>query len=260
MPWLMQARDSSTGNLVTWLSETGPDFDASDYPGPGNAQHVAVSMVFGEGGGGGGALPELGTETLLGRDQGDVGEITLGDGLEFTGDDEIQVADGGVALAKLENAAQYRVVGRVDSGSGSPTYLTPAQLISVLNQATSTSILLLGGNYTAVGDPTGGTVGMHCQLAPSTRVRNESVTDGNTLGLTAPGANVGVHLEVVFQVVVTTTDQEERLYFKTLRATAFRGASSEELTDVEITPIDDPYFDSTEHSVEVAVKIGRAHV
>src|SRR5690606_10588653 len=153
MPWLMQARDSSSGELVTWLVEDGPDFDASDYPGPGNAQHVAVSMVFGEGGGGGGALPGLGTETLLGRDQGDVGEITLGDGLEFTGDNEIQVADGGVALTKLENAEQYRVLGRADSGAGSPTYLTPAQLGSVVARAGNIS--MADGNIMVSGDWSG---------------------------------------------------------------------------------------------------------
>jgi len=251
MPWLMQARDSSSGELVTWLVEDGPDFDASDYPGPGNAQHVAVSMVFGEGGGGGGALPGLGTETLLGRDQGDVGEITLGDGLEFTGDNEIQVADGGVALTKLENAEQYRVLGRVDSGAGSPTYLTPAQLGSVVARAGNIS--MADGNIMVSGDWTGsmGSPGMSTSLSAQRRIRDTSVPDSESVALTCSMFSGGAGFEeYAVELIVVNSARTQLEYHKSVRCTLLRGADGTRGSLV-VKPIDDDYFDASGHELEI---------
>lgn len=50
--YLMQAASSDTGAIVTWVSET-PDWEASAFPGPGDAEDVAIAAVSGSGGGGG---------------------------------------------------------------------------------------------------------------------------------------------------------------------------------------------------------------
>lgn len=42
MSYLMQARSSSTGDLVTWVTAL-PDFDGVEYPGPGSPEHIAVA-------------------------------------------------------------------------------------------------------------------------------------------------------------------------------------------------------------------------
>lgn len=42
MPYLMQARSSITGAIVTWTSDV-PDWEGSNFPGPGSPSYLAVS-------------------------------------------------------------------------------------------------------------------------------------------------------------------------------------------------------------------------
>lgn len=62
------------------------------------------------------------------------------------------LADGFVTNAKLANMAQYRVKGRVASGSGAPTDLTANNLATILGQIT-TSIDFNSQRLTSVADP-----------------------------------------------------------------------------------------------------------
>lgn len=40
--YLMQARDSVTGEMVRWVSSGTPDFSGGGYPGPNSAEEIAV--------------------------------------------------------------------------------------------------------------------------------------------------------------------------------------------------------------------------
>ena len=43
MSYLMQARSSETGELVTWVTAE-PDWAAASFPGPGTAEHIAAAL------------------------------------------------------------------------------------------------------------------------------------------------------------------------------------------------------------------------
>jgi hypothetical protein len=76
--YLMQARSSSSGALISWTSST-PDFAGSSFPGPGLAEFVAVSAVNkSEGGGGGESVAPL--SLVLYVDEDAPGDEELEDG------------------------------------------------------------------------------------------------------------------------------------------------------------------------------------
>ena len=60
---------------------------------------------------------------------GAVGQNQLASGAVIT----TKLSDNNVTFAKLENIPQNRVIGRIASGSGDPTTLTPANIRSMLN-------------------------------------------------------------------------------------------------------------------------------
>lgn len=42
MPYLMQARSSITGTIVTWVSDVA-DWEGNNFPGPGSPSDIAIS-------------------------------------------------------------------------------------------------------------------------------------------------------------------------------------------------------------------------
>jgi hypothetical protein len=121
-------------------------------------------------------MQNVATDRLLGRDSassGDVEEITVGGGLEFTGSGGIQrsaltgevtaaagnnattIANGAVTLAKMANLAQDQVIGRVTASTGVPeTFTVTAAARTVLDDTTVAAMVdTLGG---AAASGTGG--------------------------------------------------------------------------------------------------------
>lgn len=70
-----------------------------------------------------GKIQNINTDRLLGRDTaaaGDPEEISVGNGLEFTGGPGIGIANDGVTFAKIQNIASDRLIGRDTAASGDP--------------------------------------------------------------------------------------------------------------------------------------------
>lgn len=66
-------------------------------------------------------------DRLIGRDTAGTGEseqLTVGNGLEFTGSGGIGIADDGVTFARMQNIATDRLIGRDTAATGSPEELT----------------------------------------------------------------------------------------------------------------------------------------
>jgi hypothetical protein len=85
------------------------------------------------------------TDRLLGRDTasaGDVEELTVGGGLEFTGSGGIQVAADGVTYAKMQNvSAASRLLGRGSAGgAGDPEEITLGTGLSMSTTTLNASV------------------------------------------------------------------------------------------------------------------------
>lgn len=87
-------------------------------------------------------MQEISTDKLLGRDTagtGDVEEIGVTNGLEFTGTANIGIANDGVTNARLANMAQATIKGRQSgAGTGDPEDLTGTQAAVILPDASTT--------------------------------------------------------------------------------------------------------------------------
>jgi hypothetical protein len=98
------------------------------------ANELSVALI--SGGVGLSDIADIATDRLLGRDTagtGDVEQLTVGGGLEFTGSTGIGVANDGVTNAKLANMAQSTIKGRAAAaGTGDPTDLTASQVLTIL--------------------------------------------------------------------------------------------------------------------------------
>jgi len=118
-------------------------------------------------------IQNITSDRLLGRDtagSGDVEEIAVGGGIEFTGSAGIQVsaftgdvtkAAGGTALtiandavtfAKMQNIATDRVIGRDTAGTGDPEELTASAVLDFVG-TTRGSILYRGASGWAILAP-----------------------------------------------------------------------------------------------------------
>lgn len=110
-------------------------------------------------------IQSISTDRLLGRDTtgtGTVEELTVGDGLQFTGTGGIGIADDGVTYLKMQNIVNNnRIMGRISGAGGNMEELTGAQVVSIL------------GNL--AGDVTG--------PYSATVVGNDSHTHGFSTGL-----------------------------------------------------------------------------
>lgn len=87
-------------------------------------------------------IQEISTDKLLGRDTagtGDVEEIGVTNGLEFTGSATIGIANDAVTNARLANMAQATIKGRQSGGgTGDPEDLTGTQAAVILPDASTT--------------------------------------------------------------------------------------------------------------------------
>jgi uncharacterized ParB-like nuclease family protein len=113
-------------------------------------------------------MQNIATDRLLGRDSassGDVEEITVGGGLEFTGSGGVQrsaltgdvtaaagnnattISNGAVTLAKMANLAQDQAIGRVTASTGVPeTFTVTAAARTVLDDTSVAAMVdTLGG-------------------------------------------------------------------------------------------------------------------
>ena len=145
---------------VTWDHTTGSQAKA-------NVPDDAITFA---------KMQNIATDRLLGRDtasSGNVEELTVGGGVEFTGSGGIQrsaltgdvtasagsgsttIASAAVSLAKMANLAQDQVIGRVTASTGVPeTFTITAAARTVLDDTTTAAMLTtLGG----VGGTTGST-------------------------------------------------------------------------------------------------------
>lgn len=145
---------------VTWDHTTGAQAKA-------NVPDDAITFA---------KMQNIATDRLLGRDtasSGNVEELTVGGGVEFTGSGGIQrsaltgdvtasagsgsttIASAAVSLAKMANLAQDQVIGRVTASTGVPeTFTVTAAARTVLDDTTVGAMLTtLGG----VGGTTGST-------------------------------------------------------------------------------------------------------
>jgi hypothetical protein len=48
LEWLMQARSTSSGHLVSWRSAPSPDWSGASFPGPGSPEHIAATPLVGK--------------------------------------------------------------------------------------------------------------------------------------------------------------------------------------------------------------------
>src|SRR6266576_2100045 len=92
------------------------------------------------------------TDRLLGRDTagvGDIEEITVGGGLEFTGAAGIQIANDGVSYARMQNiSAASKLLGRGSAGgAGDPEEITIGSGLTM----TGTTLSSSGGGGTPGG-------------------------------------------------------------------------------------------------------------
>ena len=86
-------------------------------------------------------------------DNGVLGRI--GGNLRFDLIQTVNLQDDIITLAKIENFAQYTVLGRVSSGSGDPEKLTPAQLRTLISSDSGggNTYLKADGTWSAVTPP-----------------------------------------------------------------------------------------------------------
>lgn len=72
-------------------------------------------------------MQNVATDRLLGRDtagSGDTEELTVSNGIEFSGAPGIRLADDGVTFAKMQNIATDSLIGRDTAGTGDPENIT----------------------------------------------------------------------------------------------------------------------------------------
>lgn len=94
----------------------------------------------------------ISTDRLLGRDTagtGDVEQLTVGGGLQFTGTGGIEVANAGITYAKIQNVAASRLLG---NPTGSPASASEITLGTGLSFAGTT---LNAATYTKYSSPSG---------------------------------------------------------------------------------------------------------
>ena len=116
------------------------------------------------------------TDRLIGRDTTGTGEseqLTVGNGLEFTGSGGIGIANDAITNARLANVATATFKGRTTAGTGDPEDLTATQATALLNTfvgdsgsggtkglvpapATGDATKVLRGDATWVAPPAGG--------------------------------------------------------------------------------------------------------
>lgn len=118
-------------------------------------------------------IQNITTDRLLGRDTtgtGDVEQLTVGGGIEFTGSTGIQtgaftgdvtksaggttltIANDAVTFAKIQNISTQRVLGRNTGGTGDPEEVTVSQVLDWIGSAQG-SILYRGASTWAVLTP-----------------------------------------------------------------------------------------------------------
>lgn len=97
-------------------------------------------------------IQNIATDRLLGRDtasSGDVEELTVGNGLAFTGSGGIGIANDGVTYARIQNvSAASKLLGRGDSGSGDVEEITLGSGLTM----TGTTLSSSGGGGVSDGD------------------------------------------------------------------------------------------------------------
>lgn len=93
-------------------------------------------------------LQDIATDRLIGRDtagSGDPEEISVGNGLAFTGSAGIGIANDGVTYARMQDvSATARLIGRKTSGSGDPEELTLTEALDLVGSAAEGDILYRG--------------------------------------------------------------------------------------------------------------------
>lgn len=86
-------------------------------------------------------MQNITTDRLLGRDtagSGDVEEIELSTGLEFSGSSRLRVATAGIGDAQLRNSGARSVIGRAANSSGAPADISGAGADTILTDDGST--------------------------------------------------------------------------------------------------------------------------
>lgn len=144
MPFQMQARSSSSGELVTWLSDT-PDFAGEDYPGPGSPLHIVVASRPQGAGSGAGANVGSGVAVFKDVSGGALRHRTLkqgtGPGPSFVQNaDEIEIR---AVPPDWYNVMDYGAVG---DGTTDDTAAINAA-IAAANAAGGGIVYLPGGSY-----------------------------------------------------------------------------------------------------------------
>jgi hypothetical protein len=126
--FLMQARSSTTGQLVTWEAEN-PDWSGASFPGPGLPLDIAE------------ASPQVATTTLPGGDPGQL-QVNVGD-LTFGGTPDLVVGTGGEADRLIHaNAPIHRETGaEFRGGLEAAGYAIPRWGGAVTTDGANTTIL-----------------------------------------------------------------------------------------------------------------------
>lgn len=113
MPYVMQARSSTTGQMVTWNTEAA-DWAAAEFPGPGTASHVAGTRVGNSESGSTGSTTN-GTVTQSAAEVATTNATPTQIGSTFaiaedaitTVDEEIRCVEEGAAKAKLWSVRRH---------------------------------------------------------------------------------------------------------------------------------------------------------
>jgi hypothetical protein len=153
-------------------------------------------------------LQDIATDRLIGRDTagtGDPEEISVGNGLQFTGSGGVGIANAGVTFARMQNIASDRLVGRDTASSGAPEEIS---LGAGLEFSGSQSIRVIAGQIpgTATNDSaSAGNVGQYTEsvIALGDAVSLTSPTPANMTSISLTAGDWDV--DVVFQFTGNTT-------------------------------------------------------
>lgn len=161
--WAGTGADGLLTHLIRQAAASAAYVDAAVAAALGSITLANDSVTFAK-------MQNISTDVLIGRDTagtGDPGEITLTNGLGFTGSNSIGVSDNGVTNARLADMAVDTVKARLTAGTGDPEDVTLAALAAALGIGGGladdsvtfakiqniTTDRLIGRDTAATGDP-----------------------------------------------------------------------------------------------------------